>query len=1103
MEQMLFQCFHAAVAHYQNGEYHKALHASHIAEPLRHQIVHPFLFQMDIISMLTKLELKESPLENVVTIGRFMKAFGDHFVNSIQQFCQDLSIPFVKLINTAVEYVLKDHARIVEQLFNLIINNNILLNDHQIQSRVVGLVHFWMELIDVYLNKQHIEMMHQPLFIALMIKTTATDHKHARNCWLLVGKEDFFDQKSLHFAHNAFSIVQNLDFHLAYSGNTTIQMLRNELKIYLTATNFHFCYEGDFTLWVSDIGNNLQSLLLPQTAGIRKVWHQKAISKKSDISTAKFLLNSCILLAEAESREDLLVLYHTDLADIVFDDDINESWLYAKACFLKDTHFNEETIKQWKDLGKKFYGKSKTQEALQIYSQAKRGCNNQQSQLKRELSSNISLMHLTLNNYGDAVNEAKSCIRLDSSWFKGYYRLAQAQCKMKRYDESSRNLILALDKSSDKPTDQSVLLFKNRAKINSNDYPSRINQRLLQMTLEKLHEESTEEAWSAIDNMFTTKPKKYALSTKSTPLVKAIQRKISIPLLETLIKCGANVNEIKTYKANDNYLQYWPLKMSIEMELHHHSACLIFYGALPNPTTEQTAKNNRTIPPIIVATQHVICKNGSFEMLEKLIKFYKVDVHLQDQDGNTAIHIACQDPCTQAKLYVVKTLLQNGFNPHTLNKHGLKASANDQMRGPLLNQACQLYKHSKQSSFGRREPSASSHQSQNAAKITEITGRPANETKIEENTQENEFELLMSETDDGLKAFKEKDWKTASTELSRKLKKMRKKEGQEQRYCEYFVLAALSSIYLKTDKGVQVFNWLEKSLKANKEATHKILLYFCGSEKDKILVNYIMECCIKTYSEPKLESAIKGVEVAQALVTGKKYQPQLSTMECTISIYLVIKEQIEKLESKQIEKLESKQIEKLESKLTMSTGSFNKELGAAWYYLAKRKFQKKECDQMAFILASRIGKITLDIEVESLSNLHLAIHDFAFNNGRNKARTYFEQATVKMKDSPKVLCNEWLAIIEEINNKDIPTAFFYIQNCLQIFLQRGLETPKYVHLMKDLALCLGHEKLPPVEESELKTLMKTIQGIDVKEKELVDTFTETGEKVRKTKPLLC
>ena len=83
----------------------------------------------------------------------------------------------------------------------------------------------------------------------------------------------------------------------------------------------------------------------------------------------------------------------------------------------------------------------------------------------------------------------------------------------------------------------------------------------------------------------------------------------------------------------------------------------------------------------------------------------------------------------------------------------------------------------------------------------------------------------MSETDDGLKAFKEKDWKTASNELSKKLKKIRKKVGQEQRYCEYFVLAALSSINLQTDKGVQVFNWLEKSLKAHKEVTQKILLH--------------------------------------------------------------------------------------------------------------------------------------------------------------------------------------------------------------------------------------------------------------------------------------
>ena len=122
----------------------------------------------------------------------------------------------------------------------------------------------------------------------------------------------------------------------------------------------------------------------------------------------------------------------------------------------------------------------------------------------------------------------------------------------------------------------------------------------------------------------------------------------------------------------------------------------------------------------------------SFEVLEKLIKCYKVDVHVPDTEGDTAMHIACRDQYTPEKLSVVKILLQNGFNPHTLNYHGLKATANDQMRGLLLNQACRLYKPDDRSSWARREPSASANQPQTIAKKTDVRDKPAVEKKIEE-----------------------------------------------------------------------------------------------------------------------------------------------------------------------------------------------------------------------------------------------------------------------------------------------------------------------------------------------------------------------------------
>ena len=38
--------------------------------------------------------------------------------------------------------------------------------------------------------------------------------------------------------------------------------------------------------------------------------------------------------------------------------------------------------------------------------------------LKRDLSSNISLMLLKLEDYGNAIVEAKTCIGYDRSWYK-------------------------------------------------------------------------------------------------------------------------------------------------------------------------------------------------------------------------------------------------------------------------------------------------------------------------------------------------------------------------------------------------------------------------------------------------------------------------------------------------------------------------------------------------------------------------------------------------------------------------------------------------------------------------------------------------------------
>ena len=94
-------------------------------------------------------------------------------------------------------------------------------------------------------------------------------------------------------------------------------------------------------------------------------------------------------------------------------------------------------------------------------------------------------------------------------------------------------------------------------------------------------------------------------------------------------------------------------------------------------------------------------------MLLQLVKKYlsKHDLYKTDPAGETALHIACFGVCTNEKLSVVRILLENEFNPHTLNYNGEKAHhllKNDK-RWTLLQQACRVV--SQNSSWGHQEKS--------------------------------------------------------------------------------------------------------------------------------------------------------------------------------------------------------------------------------------------------------------------------------------------------------------------------------------------------------------------------------------------------------------
>ena len=96
----------------------------------------------------------------------------------------------------------------------------------------------------------------------------------------------------------------------------------------------------------------------------------------------------------------------------------------------------------------------------------------------------------------------------------------------------------------------------------------------------------------------------------------------------------------------------------------------------------------------------------------------------------------------------------------------------------------------------------------------------------------------MNPSDEGYRAFLKEDWKTASSEFTKKVKKLKKREGHEQRFCEVLVYAAVSTIYVNSDKADQVFRDIEKSFRTDETITKKILHHIVNIEF--LLINLTM-----------------------------------------------------------------------------------------------------------------------------------------------------------------------------------------------------------------------------------------------------------------------
>lgn len=67
----------------------------------------------------------------------------------------------------------------------------------------------------------------------------------------------------------------------------------------------------------------------------RDHWHKQGLeaAERKDVHQAMFFFNSCLLIAVVQERKDLVVVYNTDFAVTIADQNLEQSLEYLKAAF--------------------------------------------------------------------------------------------------------------------------------------------------------------------------------------------------------------------------------------------------------------------------------------------------------------------------------------------------------------------------------------------------------------------------------------------------------------------------------------------------------------------------------------------------------------------------------------------------------------------------------------------------------------------------------------------------------------------------------------------------------------------------------------------------
>ncbi|XP_057314279.1 uncharacterized protein LOC130655524 isoform X2 [Hydractinia symbiolongicarpus] len=364
-----------------------------------------------------------------------------------------------------------------------------------------------------------------------------------------------------------------------------------------------------------------------------------------------FFEKSLSLLISSDNRNEFFIFEKLEHVDY------ESAFTTIRSGFRNGTANAKKLNLIWKDIAAIFLQQEQLLFSILSYKISFEMTAETEIEVKRNLTSNMSLVSLKLHKWNDAKDFATECIRLDPRWDKGYYRLGLAYKELKNYKMSMSTYLEGLQKTSKSKVLFIVEILKMKEKFGlRNDIPSTVSSADLSKALKNLYDEDAGIFWKILDKIIATNNK--SIDIKHYSLQSGLEYGIQRRFLEYLINHGSDVNKVCN---NLSVLQY-----ALNKELFEICAILLHYGAvlMPNSQTKPCA-------PILTCTE-IVLDTGKANIMKHFLKM-ETEISSCDHNGNTALHLCCVGECCETKITLINMLLRANIKQNVVNKNGKKA----------------------------------------------------------------------------------------------------------------------------------------------------------------------------------------------------------------------------------------------------------------------------------------------------------------------------------------------------------------------------------------------------------------------------------------------